>query len=95
MDDPITLPRRMMEVTVGATGTPSDQQRQSLSGPLFGYSYGITDRLTWQGVLAFQVRVAGRRPDPDTPSTGVRAAGAPLGLAADGAAWRAFGFSLI
>jgi hypothetical protein len=80
VDDPITLPRRMMEATVGATGTLSDEDREPSAGPLLGLRYGITDRLSWTGgLLAFEYALLDDAP-VEHAATGARAAGAPLGL---------------
>lgn len=92
IDDPITLPGRTMEVSLGATGTFADRARQGSSSPIIGLSYGITDRLSWTGGLpTFEYALLDDAP-VEHAATGARAAGAPLALSLSGGL-AGFGYS--
>jgi hypothetical protein len=79
IDDPITMPAQLLELTLGATGSRADQDAESAAGPIVGWRYGITDRLTWQGLGMFEYALLDDAP-PESAATGARAVLAPVGL---------------
>ena len=58
VDDPVTLPRRMLSLSLGARGTLSneDREREGHEVPL-RIRYGITDRITIEDLLVLDAAV--------------------------------------
>ena len=79
VDDPITLPRRMVSVAMGAQRTASNERRETEWQPIGYLRYGLTDRLTLDGLLALDFAVLDDAPI-EYAATGERAARSPFGL---------------
>jgi hypothetical protein len=83
VDDPITLPRRMMEVAVSTSGTLRDRHNRRNGNVYPAINYGLTDRLELVEFLALRYALLDDAP-PASAATGIRSGGAPLALAVEG-----------
>jgi hypothetical protein len=83
VDDPITLPRRMISVSAGVRTTPANEWREGQMQTLGGVRYGVTDRITLEGPLVLDVALLDDAP-VQSAATGLRAAEAPIALALHG-----------
>jgi len=81
VDDPLTLPRRMVRVNAIFEATPENEWRRSEDGVFIGVDYGITDRVTYTLPLILHVLLLDDAP-PDSEA-GKRSL-APVGLVLSG-----------
>jgi hypothetical protein len=86
VDDPITLPRQMIEVGVVGRREVTDREAWEpwYEEAVFpALRYGLTDRLTLDGITGLEYALLDDAP-PEHAATGAGAAGAPLSLSVRG-----------
>jgi hypothetical protein len=83
VDDPVTLPARMMVVNVQTSGTLRNRQEQR-DGTLYpSINYGLTDRLQLVDFFSLKYALLDDAPS-EWASTGSKATGAPLSMGITG-----------